>query len=47
MTWLSVMIPPPPIPWMLRPTSMTVKSFAAAQRIVPTVKRVSETTRSC
>ena len=25
MTWVTVMMPPPPIPWMERPVSSTVK----------------------
>jgi hypothetical protein len=47
MTWLRVMMPPPPMPWTVRPTSMTEKSLAAAQRIVPRVKKVKDTRRSC
>ena len=36
-TWVMVMMPPPPMPWMDRPVSRTVKSWATEQRIVPTV----------
>ena len=47
MTWLRVMMPPPPTPWMLRPTNITVKLLATAHRTVPIVKKVSENMRSC
>jgi hypothetical protein len=47
MTWVSVIIPPPPTPWMHRPVSIKVKSFATVQSTVPTVKSRSERMRSC
>ena len=40
MTWLRVMMPPPPTPWMLLPTSMTATVVAAVQTVEPAVNRV-------
>ncbi len=34
------MMPPPPVPWMERPTSIIVKFFDTAQTMEPTVKKV-------
>jgi hypothetical protein len=39
-TWVTVIIPPPPMPWMERPVSKMVKLWAAEHRIVPTVNYV-------
>ena len=39
MTWVMAMMPPPPMPCMQRPMSMTAKSCATAQKAVPKVKR--------
>ena len=45
MTCPMVMMPPPPMPWIERPTKKTVKSLAmGAQRRVPRVKNNTETT---
>ena len=46
MTWVMAMMPPPPIPCTQRPTSMTAKSCATAQRAVPKVKRTMDVTSS-
>ena len=46
MTWVMAMVPPPPIPCTQRPTSMTAKSCATAQRAVPKVKRTMDVTSS-
>jgi hypothetical protein len=35
MTRTSDMMPPPPMPWMLRPARKTTKLFAAQHRMVP------------
>jgi hypothetical protein len=40
---VSTIIPPPPMPWMERPTSMTVKLFATAATMAPTEKKAKET----
>ncbi len=39
-TYVKAMIPPPPTPWTLLPTSKTVKSRANAAMMVPAVKKV-------
>ncbi len=45
MTWPMVMIPPPPMPWIDRPTKKTGKFLAmGAQRMVPRVKRKTDET---
>ena len=40
MTSVMEMMPPPPEPWIERPTSMAVKFLAVAQTMEPIVKRV-------
>lgn len=37
------MIPPPPTPWIERPTRMTVKLFATPAMMAPMVKKTRET----
>lgn len=34
-------MPPPPMPWMVRPASIVAMFLAAQQMIVPSVKRAS------
>ena len=38
----TAMIPPPPIPWIVRPTRIKVKFFATAHKMAPTVKNTRE-----
>lgn len=38
-------MPPPPTPWMLRPTKREVKFWASAPTIAPTVKKRRATRR--
>jgi hypothetical protein len=45
-TWLIVMIPPPPIPWIDRPAKSTAKSFATEHVVVPIVKNTRANRRS-
>lgn len=47
MTWVRVMIPPPPTPWIQRPVNMTVKSQATVHRMMPTVKQTREMRSNC
>lgn len=35
------MMPPPPIPWTVRPTSKSVNPLATAARMAPTVKKTN------
>jgi len=44
-TMISVreIIPPPPMPWIDRPTRIMVKFFATAETMAPTVKKMSAT----
>ena len=42
MTWPSAMIPPPPIPWIARPASSSLKLCERQQSKVPIVKKANE-----
>jgi hypothetical protein len=41
-TSVRAMRPPPPTPWMVRPTMMTVKLFATAATMEPAAKKTEQ-----